>query len=50
MKQNYKKTINIDYYFSLPSRFTTTTGGYFAIQISSQTTKKEVSESPCCKP
>jgi hypothetical protein len=26
--------------------FTITTGGYFAIQISSQTTKKEVSESP----
>jgi hypothetical protein len=25
---------------------TTTTGGYFAIQISSQTTKKEVSENP----
>jgi hypothetical protein len=27
-------------------KFTTTTGGYFAIHISSQTTKKEVSESP----
>ncbi len=26
--------------------YTTTTGGYFAIHISSQTTKKEVSESP----
>jgi hypothetical protein len=25
---------------------TTTTGGYFAIQISSQTTKKEVFENP----
>ncbi len=28
------------------STSTTTTRGYFAIQISSQTTKKEVSESP----
>jgi hypothetical protein len=28
------------------SLFTTTTGGYFAIQISSQTTKKDVSEIP----
>jgi len=27
-------------------QFTTTTGGYFAIHISSQTTKKEVSENP----
>jgi len=30
---------------NVPS-YTTTTGGYFAIHISSQTTKKEVSESP----
>jgi hypothetical protein len=35
---------NTGYYF--PYVFTTTTGGYFAIHISSQTTKKEVSESP----
>jgi hypothetical protein len=30
----------------LNSKVTTTIGGYFAIQISSQTTKKEISKSP----
>ncbi len=34
----------------IDSTTTTTTGGYFAIQISSQTTKKDVSEIPCCEP
>jgi hypothetical protein len=33
-------------FFSINPKDTTTTRGYFAIHISSQTTKKEVSESP----
>jgi hypothetical protein len=40
----YKKS-NYNYTFIIFS-CTTTTGGYFAIQISSQTTKKDVSEIP----